>query len=107
MTDWESLLSSALKIGLTPQQFWKMTFRELYLMGKAYWWRYDIEGLRLAHFTAVLARPFYKKKNLSARHLWKMRDEKRDVVSKEEHQRRFERAVKLMGPDAIPVKIGK
>ncbi|MGG3737249.1 hypothetical protein [Aeribacillus pallidus] len=71
-------------------------------MADGYWWRKDELGELLAHFTAIIAKPHYKKRNLKGSDLYRRRDRK--VVSLEERQKRFERAVKLMGPDAIPVK---
>lgn len=66
----------------------------------AYWWRRDEMGSLLAHFTAVLANPWYKGK-ITGSKLYRRRDVPR--VSIEERQKQFERAVKLMGADAIPV----
>lgn len=72
-------------------------------MVDGYWWRKDELGELLAHFTAILAKPHYKKRNLKGSDLYRRRDRKEDNVSLEERRKRFERAVRLMGPDAIPV----
>lgn len=78
-----------------------MTLKEVKMHADAYWWRRDEMGSLLAHFTAVLANPWYKGK-ITASKLYRRMD--KPQVPLEERQKQFERAVKLMGADAIPVK---
>lgn len=81
-----------------------MTFKEYHLEVKAYRWRFDNEMSIFAHFTAVLANPHYKKK-LKADDIYS--NKPKQVVDLEERRKRFEKAVALMGPEAIPVRTSK
>lgn len=81
-----------------------MSFRDLARMDKAYRWQTDRQGEMMAHFTAILARPHSKKRNLSGKDLYRTSEQQEKVISLEERKKRFEEANKLMGPEAIPVK---
>lgn len=70
-------------------------------------WRYDRWGRTLAAFTASLinTRPGMKRR-IRPRDLWRSRFTTGAAsVSREERQRQFETAVRLMGPQAIPVRL--
>ncbi|WP_264842558.1 hypothetical protein [Caldinitratiruptor microaerophilus] len=69
-------------------------------------WRYDRWGRTLAAFVASLinTRPGWRRR-VRPRDLWRSRFQAGAAsVSREERQRRFEEAVRLMGPQAIPVR---
>lgn len=53
-----------------------------------------------AHFFAAAANSQFYKKPIKGKDLYG----KRNIISIEERQARFDRAVKLMGPDVIPIK---
>lgn len=79
-----------------------MTLREIKYHADAYWWRKDELGEMLAHFTSIIANPYYKQK-LTANKIYKRGNSNEPSKTKEELQKEFEKAVKLMGTEAIPV----
>lgn len=98
---------TALRAGLKPDEFWSMTPAEVLEVIEADAWRYDRWGRTLATFVASLinTRPGMKKR-VRPRDLWRSRfTTGAAAVSREERQRQFEAAVRLMGPQAIPVRI--
>lgn len=68
-------------------------------------WRHDRWGRNMAGFTANLMN-LWSKKTVRPRDLWRSRSWSAGAatLSRAERQRRFEEAVRLMGPQAIPVR---
>lgn len=79
-----------------------MTYHETVTEIKADQWRFDRQMQVLSNFSAVIANPHYKK-HIKGKDLYTPMGEKK-VVSIEEHKRRFNKAVALMGADVIPVR---
>lgn len=93
-----------MKIGISPKEFWKLNFKELRFYAEAYEWQKDEWAELQAHFTAQTVNVHLKKrKQIKGRDLYKRMDDKEEF-DKEEHDKRFQKAVDLMGPEAIPVK---
>lgn len=103
---WERLLKKAIQIGIKPDEFWKMNLKEVKWHAEAYEWRKDEWAELMAHFTASQINVHLKKgKSITGKHLYKRLEDMKDDISLEERQRRFERAVEIMGADAIPVNV--
>jgi hypothetical protein len=59
--DWQEIRISALKIGISHEEFWRMTPVELKQSIESYWWRVDQERQYLAHLAAAIVNPHTKK----------------------------------------------
>lgn len=109
------MLGDALKIGLTPNEFWKSTTKEIRLRMEAYLWQKDQQGVMFSTFTAALMNVHIGKKSKMV----KPNDLYRPILvnhselkkkgvptTKEEwaeRKKQFEETVARMGPQAIPV----
>lgn len=73
---------------------------------EAYYWRRDDKYKIESAFFAGLMNMLKGKKGgrIKPRDLYRPALHESDSVPLKERQRRFERAVKIMGPDAIPVR---
>jgi hypothetical protein len=69
--------------------------------------RFEIQAELQAHFTAQIMNVWTKKK-YKGRDLYRSRTNNRvREKTREERQRQFEEAVRLMGPEVYPVKFGR
>lgn len=75
-------------------------------MHQGYLWRRDDRGVMLSNFTAAIVNPHVKRRVKPA-DLYRpvVSDKKKPRLSLADRQKRFEEAVKLMGPDTLPVKV--
>ncbi|HEY8414810.1 MAG TPA: hypothetical protein VIK99_03455 [Thermaerobacter sp.] len=88
------------------EAFWQLTPGEVWEVIKADWWRHDRWGQTLAVFFAPLINAHPIKRRVRPRDLWRLRlPDEAPAKSRDEHQREFEQLVKLMGPQAIPVRL--
>ena len=109
------MLGDALKVGLTPDEFWRSTTKELRLRMEAYLWQKDQQGVMLSTFTAALMNVQIGKKSKMVKPtdlyrpiLVNHSEQKKKGIptTKEEwaeRKRQFEETVARMGPQAIPV----
>lgn len=92
-----------MQLGLSPKEFWKLNFKELRFYAEAYEWRKDEWAELQAHFTAQSMNVHLKRsRNIKGRDLYRRMNDETEF-DKAEHDKRFQEAVSLMGPDAIPV----
>lgn len=104
--NWDSLLFSAMKVGLKPAEFWSMSMREVDYAVRAYQWRYDKDAELLAHLTACVIN-MWSKRRIKGRDLYRPAENRpATIIDKEARRREFEQTVAIMGPEAIPVKLG-
>lgn len=103
------MLRDAARIGVSPPQFWKMTPKELHYLLEGYLWRRDDRGTMLANFTAAIVSP-HTKRRVKASDLYKpvLQEigKSSAPLTLEERRQRFDKAVKKMGPQTIPVRAG-
>lgn len=105
---WEELLKRAIKIGIKPDEFWRMNLKEVKWHAEAYEWQKDEWAELMAHFTASQINVHLKKgKSITGKNLYKRLEDMKDEVTKEEHEERFNRAVEVMGANAIPVNLNR
>ena len=100
------MLEAGLRAGLKVEEFWRLTPGEVWEAVKADWERHDRWGQTLAVFFAPLINAHPVRRRIKPRDLWRWRAPwAKPPKSREEHQREFEQLVKLMGPQAIPVRL--
>lgn len=83
-----------------------MTPKEVWAQHDAWLWQRDQLAMLWAHFTAATVQP-HTKKRVKAKDLYKpvvVGKDRKDDLTPEERRKRFEEAVRKMGPEAIPVK---
>ncbi|MEC5422129.1 hypothetical protein QGM71_01305 [Virgibacillus sp. C22-A2] len=97
-------MRNATRCGITVDRFWDMTIKEILLEIKGYNFRLENEMELHAHFAAqIINSNRGKGKTYKGTDLFNP-NKADNVVSIEEHKKRFEEANALMGADAIPVR---
>jgi hypothetical protein len=99
------MLRDAIRVGVSPREFWEWTPKELHYHHEGYLWRRDDRGTMFSSFTAALLTPHTKRK-VKPSDLYKpvITDPPAKKQKVAERRKQFEEAVKTMGPDAIPIK---
>jgi hypothetical protein len=101
--DWQEIIQDALNIGLSHEEFWRITPVELRQRIEAYWWQVDQQRQFLSHLAAAIMQP-HTKKRIKGKDLYKPISFKRkDALSNKERLKRFEQTAKRLAPDATLV----
>lgn len=56
------MLQDAVRVGISPDQFWRMTPKEIHFVMEGYLWRRDDLHIHLSRYTAATISPHTKKR---------------------------------------------